>query len=73
VTLALVQVQPSESSDAIAIADSMDAVGAAYAGAAGERVLLFDPRTYELLGENEDAGGSADLESAIVGSSTARP
>jgi hypothetical protein len=36
-------------------------------------VLIFDPQTYELLGENEGGGGSADIESAIVTSPNERP
>ena len=48
-------------------------VGVAFDGTGGESVLVFDPKTYELLGENNGLGGSADLESAIVESITARP
>jgi len=47
-------------------------VGVAYRGARN-RVLIFDGQTYELLGENDGAGGSADIESAIVGSKTELP
>lgn len=37
------------------------------------KVLIFDPRTYELLGEKEGDWGSADIESAIVASPNERP
>lgn len=48
-------------------------VGVAFDGTGGESVLVFDPKTYELLGENDGLGGSADLESAIVESPDALP
>jgi hypothetical protein len=48
-------------------------VGVAFDGVGQRGVLIFDPKTYELLGENDGLGGSADLESAIVGSLNARP
>jgi hypothetical protein len=61
------------------IAHQRDVAGRAGVGVAfdapGPRrsVLIFDPQTYELLGENEGGGGSADMESAIVGSPNERP
>ncbi len=48
-------------------------VGVAYDVPGRSKVLIFDPRTYELLGEREGGGGSADLESAIVSSIDERP
>ena len=48
-------------------------VGVAYNGSQGRQALIFDPATYEMLGERNGAGGSADLESGIVDSVTARP
>ena len=48
-------------------------VGVAYNGTQGRQALIFDPATYEMLGERNGAGGSADLESGIVDSITARP
>jgi hypothetical protein len=48
-------------------------VGVAYHGSQGTQSLIFDPRTYQLLGDREGAGGTADLESGIVDSPTARP
>ena len=48
-------------------------VGVAYSGSQGRQALIFDPATYEMLGERNGAGGSADLESGIVDSVTARP
>lgn len=48
-------------------------VGVAIAGATGPVMLVFDPSTYQLLGQTEDGGGSADLGSAIVGSPGQRP
>jgi hypothetical protein len=48
-------------------------VGVAYNGSQGRQSLIFDPSTYEMLGERSGAGGTADLESGIVGSATARP
>jgi hypothetical protein len=48
-------------------------VGVAYDAPGRDKVLIFDPRTYELLGEREGDGGSADLESAIVSSIDERP
>jgi hypothetical protein len=48
-------------------------VGVAYDGSQGRQALIFDPSTYELLGERSGAGGTADLESGIVGSDTATP
>jgi hypothetical protein len=47
--------------------------GVAFNGVGGESVLVFDRETHALLGENEDGGGSADLESAIVGGPTEVP
>jgi RNA polymerase sigma-70 factor (ECF subfamily) len=48
-------------------------VGVAFDGPGWRSVLIFDPQTYELLGENEGAGGSADMESGIVDSLDAIP
>jgi hypothetical protein len=48
-------------------------VGVAYNGSQGREALIFDRETYELLGEKDGAGGSADVESGIVDSITARP
>ena len=48
-------------------------VGVAYNGSQGRQALIFDPATYELLGDRNGAGGTADLASGIVGSITARP
>jgi hypothetical protein len=48
-------------------------VGVAFDAPGRRKVLIFDPKTYQLLGENEAGGGSADMESAIVGSPTERP
>ena len=48
-------------------------VGVAYEGTQGRQALIFDPASYRLLGERSGAGGSADLETGIVGSETARP
>jgi hypothetical protein len=49
-------------------------VGVAYNGSQGRQSLIFDPATYAMLGErNGGAGGTADLESGIVDSTTARP
>jgi hypothetical protein len=48
-------------------------VGVAFDSPGRRKVLIFDPRTYELLGEKEGNGGSADLESAIVSSIDERP
>lgn len=48
-------------------------VGVAFDGTGRRKVLVFDPKTWELLGENEGLGGSATLESAIVESPGARP
>jgi hypothetical protein len=48
-------------------------IGVAYDGSQGRQALIFDPATYELLGDRNGAGGSADLESGIVDSMTARP
>jgi hypothetical protein len=45
----------------------------AYNGTQGRQALIFDPATYELLGDRSGAGGTADLESGIVDSMTARP
>ena len=45
----------------------------AYDGSQGRQALIFDPATYELLGDRNGAGGTADLESGIVDSITARP
>jgi RNA polymerase sigma-70 factor (ECF subfamily) len=47
-------------------------LGVAFDGAGGRQTLVFDRRTYELLGENDGIGGSAELESAIVGSFSER-
>ena len=48
-------------------------LGVAYAGTQGRQTLIFDPRTFALLGDRSGLGGTADLRSGIVGSSTARP
>jgi hypothetical protein len=48
-------------------------VGVAFDGTGARSVLIFDPKTYELLGENDGGGGSADLESVIVDSINAHP
>jgi hypothetical protein len=48
-------------------------VGVAYNGTQGRQSLIFDPETYELLGDRQGAGGTADIESGIVGSIEARP
>lgn len=48
-------------------------VGVAYDGSQGRQALIFDPATYEMLGERTGAGGTADLESGIVDSITATP
>jgi hypothetical protein len=48
-------------------------VGVAYNGSQGRQTLIFDPSTYDLLGDREGAGGTADLESGIVNSMTDRP
>jgi hypothetical protein len=48
-------------------------IGVAYNGTQGRQALLFDPSTYEMLGDRSGAGGTADLESGIVDSTTARP
>ena len=48
-------------------------VGVAYDGTQGRQALIFDLATYELLGDRSGAGGTADLESGIVDSVTARP
>ena len=47
--------------------------GVAYNGSQGRQALIFDPETYQLLGDRQGIGGTADLESGIVGSITARP
>ena len=48
-------------------------VGVAYDGSQGRQSLIFDPATYELLGDRSGQGGTADVASGIVGSPTARP
>jgi hypothetical protein len=48
-------------------------VGVAYHGTQGTQSLIFDPKTFQLLGDSEGAGGTADLESGIVDSPTTRP
>jgi hypothetical protein len=49
-------------------------VGVAYNGSQGRQSLIFDSSTYEILGDGSGAGGgTADLESGIVNSMTARP
>jgi hypothetical protein len=48
-------------------------VGVAYDGSMGRQSLIFDPRTYRLLGDRSGAGGTADVAAGIVGSPTARP
>jgi len=48
-------------------------VAVAYHGSQGTQALIFDPATYELLGDREGAGGAADVAAGIVGSPTARP
>ncbi len=48
-------------------------VGVAYDGSQGRQALIFDPSTYELLGDRSGAGGTVDTESGIVDSITARP
>ena len=48
-------------------------VAVTYDGSQGSQALIFDPSSYELLGERSGAGGTADIESAIVESPTARP
>ena len=48
-------------------------VAVAYHGSQGTQALIFDPATYELLGDREGAGGTADVAAGIVGSPTARP
>jgi hypothetical protein len=48
-------------------------VGVAYNGSQGRQALIFDSSTYEILGDRSGAGGTADLESGIVNSMTARP
>lgn len=48
-------------------------IAVAYHGSQGSQALIFDPATYELLGDREGAGGTADVAAGIVGSSTARP
>ena len=35
-------------------------MGVAFDAPGRRKVLIFDPKTYELLGENEGSGGSAD-------------
>jgi hypothetical protein len=45
----------------------------AYHGSQGTQVLIFDPATYELLGDREGEGGTADVAAGMVGSPTARP
>jgi RNA polymerase sigma-70 factor (ECF subfamily) len=47
-------------------------VGVAYDGSQGRQALIFDASTYELLGDRNGAGGTADIESAIVDSMTDR-
>jgi hypothetical protein len=45
----------------------------AYDGTQGRQALIFDPSTYDILGDRSGAGGTADLESGIVDSITATP
>ena len=48
-------------------------IAVTYHGTQGSQALVFDPATFELLGERSGAGGTADLASGIVASPTARP
>jgi RNA polymerase sigma-70 factor (ECF subfamily) len=48
-------------------------VSVAYNGSQGRQALIFDPSTYEMLGDRSGAGGTADIESGIVDSMTERP
>jgi hypothetical protein len=48
-------------------------VSVAYDGTQGRQALIFDPTTYEMLGDRSGAGGTADIESGIVDSTTDRP
>ena len=61
------------SSPASSTSSGRPGVGVAFEGKGGRHSLVFDQRTYELLGENDSGGGSADLESAIVDSPNERP
>ena len=48
-------------------------VGIAYNGTQGRQSLIFDPETFELLGDRQGTGGTADIASGIVESIEARP
>ncbi len=48
-------------------------MGVAYEDGQGRQALIFDPATYELLGDRNGLGGTADVASGIVDSITARP
>lgn len=48
-------------------------VAVAYHGSQGTQALIFDPETFELLGDREGLGGTADVASGIVRTPTARP
>jgi hypothetical protein len=48
-------------------------IAVAYHGSQGTQELIFAPGTYELLGDREGLGGTADVAAGIVGSPTARP
>ncbi len=48
-------------------------VGVAYEDGQGRQSLIFDPASYELLGDRNGLGGTADVASGIVDSITARP
>jgi hypothetical protein len=48
-------------------------VAVAYHGSQGTQALIFDPSTHALLGDREGAGGTADVDSGIVDTMTARP
>jgi hypothetical protein len=48
-------------------------VAVAYEGSQGRQALIFDPSTFDMLGERTGAGGTSDLESGIVDSITATP
>jgi hypothetical protein len=48
-------------------------IAVAYHGSQGIQELIFAPGTYELLGDREGLGGTADVAAGLVGSPTARP
>lgn len=48
-------------------------IAVTYNGSQGSQSLIFDPSNHQLLGDRSGAGGTADEESAIVDSMTARP